>query len=170
MNLTKIMLTLVLLCCGCGTYQLDQKWLPLEELVERPGSGSFITTIGNKAYVTDLSDWLDEHPPGSVTFEAILLHEQEHAKRQLEYGLSEWIKRYRTDSLFRWREEQRGYYLQLNHLQDHGYAILFDKLAVVLSEEYGPNMILAGQMVSLEAARDWLYDVWNGFYHPDIGD
>jgi len=149
-------------------HPLDEKWRPLEDIRERPvvvqdwGSPTAITTVGRHAYVLDLKDWLDRHPSG-VRFDAVIRHEQEHSRRQLEMGTWLWIARYSYDKSFAWAEEQIGYYYQIKMLKDAGQVINVDGLAAAIAGYKN----LAGQIVEFEKARAWIREVLAGRWTPD---
>lgn len=148
-----------LLLSGCERpYRLDERWRPLVEVVERPralGGDVLATTIGTRVYVPDLDEWEEEFPEGSPQREALLLHEREHAVRQLRMGLGPWLARYLRDRRFMWQEEQRGWELQLRALMEAGAP--FDMQGVALSLSRYRN--LAGPMIDFAAALAWVQAV-----------
>lgn len=164
--MTRIWLLILLLSiCGCKTLDLDPKWAPLKHVKQSltlSPSSTGARTIGDTVYVRNLSKWLDAHP--EPLFTALLLHEQEHSKRQFAYdgGHWAWIGRYVTDTDFMWDEEQRGWYLQIKHARSRGAQIVVDKLAKSLSDYRN----LAGSMVSESDARAWINAVLSGAWHP----
>lgn len=149
-----------------GVHRVDPRFAPLEAVVERmtlPGfSDSALTTIGTKVYVVDLERWLQRHPPGSATYDAVLLHEQVHAQRQLAAGVDPWIQRYVHDRAFMWDEEQRGWYVELRHLQARGLTVNREGVARSLSKYKN----LAGAMVSYDDALAWTTAVLDGRWTP----
>lgn len=163
-----ILTLLLLLPLGCSSYDhmsLDPKWEPLEEIRERPdmlGNESMATTIGHTLYVEDLDKWLLLRPVGSGRFNAILLHEQLHAVRQLDTGVTAWVARYATDTDFMWEEEQRGWYLQLKELQRRGLQVDVGGTARTLHNYRN----LIGRMVHYEDAAQWVNDVLAGRWTP----
>src|SRR5262245_39648722 len=54
-----------------------------KNMVQAPG---LTTTHGTIAYTDDIYGWVKQFPYGSVQRDAILSHEQVHAKRQFEMG------------------------------------------------------------------------------------
>jgi hypothetical protein len=164
-----IVLLILLSLLGCSNLEhldLDPKWAPLDEIHERPdmlGFSSTTTTIGHTVYVADLDRWLLEHPVGSPLFDAVLLHEQVHAVRQLEHGVSFWIARYLTDAEFMWDEEQRGWYVELRHLRYRGLQV--DVGGVARNLHHYENL-LGQQMVSYEDAVVWVQAVLDGSWEP----
>ena len=163
-----ILLLLLLLPLGCANYEsmdLDAKWEPLETIRERPdmlGSDSQATTIGHTMYVEDLDDWLAQRPVDGPRFDAILLHEQVHAVRQLDAGVTVWLSRYVTDTDFMWEEEQLGWYEQLRELRRRGQQINVPGVANTLRNYKN----LAGRMVSYAEAVGWVEDVLAGRWTP----
>lgn len=109
----------VMLLAGCASGTLSPEWAPLERIRERPGDDRVVTTIGSTLYVSDLKRFNANRPVGSPERRALLLHEREHARRQLAYGLFSWLVRYLKDKNFRWEEEKAGYRLEIKHLQRH---------------------------------------------------
>src|SRR5690606_25002714 len=106
--------------------------------------------------------WLARHPPGSPPYEAVLLHEQVHAQRQVAAGVDPWIQRYLSDRAFMWAEEQRGWYVQLRHLRQRGLGV--DAAAVARNLTTYRN--LAGAMVSYDEALEWTRAVLEGRWAP----
>lgn len=149
-----------------GVHRVDPRFAPIEAIVERvplPGlSRTTATTVGTKVYVADLKGWLRRHPPGSALYDAVLLHEQVHARRQLAAGVDPWIERYLRDRAFMWDEEQRGWYVQLQHLRQQGLAIDAQAVARNLSKYRN----LAGAMVSYDDALTWTQAVLAGTWTP----
>lgn len=149
-----------------GELRLDPRWAPLEAIVERaalPGlSNTAATTIGTKVHVVDLAAWLKRHPEGSPRFDAVLHHEQVHARRQLAAGVDPWIARYLRDRAFMWAEEQRGWYEELRHLQARGLQVNPPGVAKVLSKYSN----LAGPMVTYDEALAWVQAVLAGTWRP----
>lgn len=146
---------------------LDDRWRPLEEIVERPrvfqdlGSSSVITTIGRYCYVRDLDEWVRAHPAG-ISFDSILRHEQEHARRQISTGTWLWVAHYAYDKDFAWDEEKIGYYYQITMLKNAGQSVNVDGIALALSKYKN----LAGQIVNFEDARAWIVEVLAGRWTP----
>lgn len=153
---------------GCTTSTpLDEKWLPLTEIVDRPGSDSWITTIGTKIYYAKVDEYLKKNPPGSIRFDSLLYHEQIHSKRQLDYGVKAWLFRYSHDTGFMWREEQLGWYAEILHRRSRGEVLYPEALAKTLSGYRNP---VFQQMVSYEDALQWVHDVFSGVWRPDADD
>jgi len=150
---------------GCNTFDLDERWRPLEKIVERPPmeSGDGIaTTIGTDVYMANLDAFLKKNPPGSVLFNSLLFHEQIHSKRQLKMGLTTWLSKYGIDIAFMWNEERLGWYASLKNLRRRGWQI--DVEAVARSLNNYKN--LRGAMVSYEDALQWARDVISGKWQP----
>ena len=151
---------------GCQPYTLEERWRPLEEVVERPAlhaSNTVSTTLGARIYVVDLGAWLKRFPPDSPEQEALLLHEREHAVRQLEAGLGSWLARYLNDRAFMWREEQVGWFLQLQRLRQAGRPVVPAVIAAVLADYRN----LSGRMVDYGEALAWVQAVLSGAWTPE---
>ncbi len=162
---TLIVSALLIFFTGCNTFQLDEKWEPLVEMVERPalknGDG-ITTTVGTRIYRADIDSYLEKNPPGSAQFDSLLYHEQIHSKRQLHTGLAVWLSRYGTDTAFMWKEEQLGYYAQIINLRKRGLTINIEGIARALSGYKN----FRGAMVSYEDAIVWVRDVVGGRWKP----
>ncbi len=176
--MTRFLLVFVLALTGCQTYDLGPEWSPLNQIVERPslpfaGDGAS-STVGTKVYVVDLDGWLKDFPPGSVEFEAILQHEQVHARRQFRYqGLpgelakTAWIARFVSDRKFMWEEERLGWFMEITHRQINGrwpsgWTV---RIAKALSSRY--KTITGKPMVSFDEAKAWIEDVLAGKWKPE---
>lgn len=160
---------LLVLAGGCNTHNLEKRWLPLEQLVERPGvpfvGDGVLTTTGPTVWVKDLEEFLKEWPPGSVNFEAVMLHEQAHAVRQGDLpGRLSWEASYLTDSSFRWKEEKIGWWFEIRHQVENGQEVYVANLAGTLSDKYKtPN---GTGMVEYEEAVEWINEVIAGRWYP----
>lgn len=149
-------------------HPLDAVWRPLVDVRERPsivrnvGSDTATTTVGRHCYVRDLEEWLTRVVPGSPKYLALMRHEQEHSRRQLDYGLFLWIARYSYDREFALLEEQIGYYYEITERRRLGNPMNVDVTAVVLSRYEN----LAGRLISFEDARAWILSVLNGTWSP----
>lgn len=171
MSATKALHTLLMLflflLSGCqGPYRLESRWRPLVEVVERPdvfGLDPTATTLGTRIYVSSLRDFLRQFPAGSTEHEALLLHEREHAVRQLQAGLGAWLTRYLNDTEFMWSEEQAGWARQLTHLQAAGRQLDVQAIALTLSRYRN----LSGPMVTLADALAWVREVLTGRWTPE---
>lgn len=151
---------------GAKVHRLPARYRPLTRIVGKAAfpfqSRTSISTIGDACYTPDLDGWLAKHPPGGPLFEATLLHEQVHAKRQIAAGVDDWIERYLHDRGFMWAEEQRGWYVQLKHLQRR--RLRLDTAAVGRNLSSYSN--LSGRMVDAATGRAWAEDVLAGRWHP----
>lgn len=150
------MVLLALLLAGCSGRQLelDKRWAPLERVVESSvWPKGRTTTIGPIVYTRDLADWEKTYPTGPRR-DAVLLHEQEHARRQAKAGLPKFLARYAREPKFMWEEERRGWALQLRHLASRGVGFNPDEVAAVLARY---KTLIGGEpMVSLAEARAWV--------------
>lgn len=152
-------LVLVLLTAGCGSIELGPEWLPLTHVKELPGTPRGVAvTKGDTVRVGDLVEWLSDHQEPVLS--AVLLHEQEHAKRQFAAGVSMWLKNYFSDPVFAWREEQRGWYLYLTHLRDRNVKV--DLSAVAKNLSGSPFL-----GVNHSEVLAWAESVWRGAWHPE---
>lgn len=162
-----LLLSLVIAVGGCsaGAHPLEARWAPLEVVLERPPllSPGATTTIGAQVYVADLDAWLRRYPDGSPAQEALLLHEREHSLRQGARGIGPWLRLYLNDRRFMWAEEQRGWYLELRHLQRSGRPIVAVEVATRLARYRN----LQGRMVSFADALAWVHDVLSGRWTPE---
>jgi hypothetical protein len=164
---TRAALAVVLALAGCsrGVLRLDPECAPLVEVVERPSlvfTDETTTTLGTRLYVADLAAWERRYPAGSVERAALLLHEQEHARRQLATGLGRWLGRYLNDRAFMWAEEQRGHALQLRHLARHGRPVNATAVAGTLHDYRN----LEGRMVGFAEALAFVQAVLSGTWTP----
>jgi len=149
-------------------HPLDAVWRPLEDVRERPnivrdvGSDTATTTVGRHCYVRDLDEWLARVVPGSAKYQALMRHEQEHSRRQLDMGLYLWIARYSYDRKFALLEEQIGYYWEITERRRLGNPINIQGTALVFSKYKN----LAGSLISFEEARVWILEVLAGRWTP----
>lgn len=145
---------------GCTTsYELDEKWAPLEAIVEAPGNSGWVTTIAPNVYVGDLEGFLKRRPVDSWQFNAIMGHERIHAIRQLNYGRAAWLARYLVDQDFRWHEEQLGWYFQIRNSRNVNANAIIDSL-----NKYNPRL------APLEDIARWVYDVIANVWRPEPGE
>ena len=152
---------------GCSTVmELEDKWSPLRFIKQSKtlAIGASARTIGDSFFVSDLKDWLEDHP--EPLFSAVVTHERVHSVRQLSYkkGLTAWIARYLTDKEFMWHEEQLGYYYHITYLHLHGGWIDVDSWADGLSG----YVSALGFMISKSDAKTWLESVVAGNWHPTL--
>lgn len=160
-----LLVAIVLAGCSADVIRLEPEWAPLAEVVQRPSlvfTDETSTTLGTRIYVADLDAWERRYPEGSVEREALLLHEQEHARRQLAAGLGRWLGRYLNDREFMWAEEQRGYALQLRHLARRGRPVNPSALAATLHDYRN----LDGRMVGFAQALAFVHAVIAGTWVP----
>lgn len=165
--MSRLLAGLCALLCGCSgqVLRLEPRWAPLVEVVERPAlvlSDEVSTTLGNRIYVVDLADWERRYPAGSPERDGLLLHEQEHARRQAAAGLGRWLVAYLDDPDVMWDEERRGWALELRHLQRSGRPVNPEKIAAIL---HGYRN-LRGRMVSQPAALAFVRAVLAGAPDP----
>lgn len=154
-----VILTLLAGCSSPGVMKLDEEWRPLERIVEGPDKllkPGQTTCLGTTLFVRDLADWVKLNPEGSVERKALLLHEQQHARRQIEYGLVPWLARYVGSPEFRWNEERIGWESEVVTLVRGGRQVDVEQFARILADEY---VHFGGRMISREDARLWLVSV-----------
>jgi hypothetical protein len=150
------------------SHKLNAEWRPLEDVRERPnivrnaGSKTASTTVGRHIYVHTLTDWLARYVPGTAKYKALLRHEQEHSRRQLEMGTFLWIARYSYDKKFALLEEQIGYYYEITERRRLGNPINIDGTALAFSGYKN----LAGKLISFADAKKWILDVLAGRWKP----
>ena len=166
--ITLLLLLLPMSAAGCARdhFSIDPEFRPLEEIRERPaglgGNDTTITTVGRTCYVIHLDDWLGLFPPGSVDFRSKMLHEQQHALRQQQDGLIDWLAHYETDTTWMWHEESLGWYYELRTLQAGGRPV--DAVAVASVLTSYRNMV--GKMVDFDTAKAWVEAVLQGRWQP----
>lgn len=150
------------------SHQLAMEWRPLKDIRERPwivedlGTDTAITTVGTHCYVKDLEEWLERVVPGTAKFKALMRHEQEHSRRQLDMGTFLWVARYSYDREFALLEEQIGYYYEITERRRLGNPINIDGTAVVLSRYRN----LVGSLITAGNAKKWILDVLAGRWLP----
>jgi hypothetical protein len=160
----------VLLMSGCAsTRAVDQKYLPLTTMSERPWYAAFlggtgtITTIGDTVYVSTLKRWDDKKERYPRRYDAVMLHEMTHSLRQFSSGTAEWISSYLSSKDFRWKEEQLGWYIELRKYKQYGFRINVEAVAKTLSE-YSPSL------TDYDTALQWTKDVVSGKWKPEAGE
>jgi hypothetical protein len=159
MRLFIVLVSLVMVGCNGPSYKLEDRWLPLERIQQTTDkliADNTTTTIGDTCFCNDLKQWLLDYPPGSVEFEAILLHERVHSTRQGSFaGKAEaWLADYVLNTKFRWEEEQLGWKEEITHLVQNGRYVNPQEVAIWLNKNYsGP---VGGRMVSFEVALAWV--------------
>lgn len=141
---------------------LPREFRPLERVVQRPGGGTTVTTVGTTVLVGDASDYTEEKIDSDPLIRAVLLHERVHAERQLDQGVAEWLATYLTDKDVAWAEEQLGWYVQIRELQRLGQPVNAQGVAKILSEYAHP----LGQIVEFYEALNWVNSVLSGQWHP----
>jgi len=173
-----LVIVLLTLSSGCASmlgsgnrrdeHPLAAEWRPLKSVRERPrivrdlGTDTSITTIGRHCYVKDLDEWLGRVVPESVKYKAIMRHEQEHSRRQLDMGLYLWLARYSYDRKFALLEEKIGYYYEITERRRLGNPINIDGTAVAFSRYKN----LAGRLITFAEAKAWILDVLAGRWTP----
>lgn len=167
----KYIISLLFLLVGCNSFDLDERWLPLKEIVERPSDpleiyDGFSTTIGSKVYRSNLDDFIKANPPNTIGFDMLMYHEQVHSKRQFKMGLYKWLASYLYDKKFMWYEEQLGYYTSFGYLRTFGFKPNKEATAMSLSKYRN----LTGAMVTYEEALEWLNSVFSGGWKPKEED
>jgi hypothetical protein len=169
----KLLLVLaVFLIGGCNgpVYKLEARWNPLvqvQQTTDRLITDHTTTTIGAVCFCNDLNQWLQDYPPGSVEYEAILMHERVHSIRQGSFdGQAEaWLAKYVAEPSFRWAEEQLGWAQEITHLVQNGRYVDPQEVATWLSQNYTDP--LGRPMVSEANALLWVQATINDAqYNP----
>lgn len=156
-----VLLSLALLLAGCNgaVLELDPRWHPLERIKESSlWPEGVATTIGDTVWTRSISALKAGHP--GPEWEALLLHEQEHAKRQAEAGLLIWLAQYGRDPDFMWLEESRAWAIELDYLRRHGV----DRRPEAVAEALSSYKTLIGnhRMIGYVDALKWARDVQAG--------
>jgi hypothetical protein len=163
---TTLAALLIFFLVGCNTHPIPDTFLPLEELVERPWPGSYITTINTSVWAENIEDYLNRKPEWSPLYVADMIHERIHAIRMGGwFGTGIFILQYGLSTDFMWEEECIGWYYQLMYLKSKGIVKDPTYTAVFLSIGYEN---ITGSMISLEDALRWVQDVYAGKWKPDI--
>jgi len=168
-----VVAAILVMCAGChgaptygSTRDIEPEYRPLKTISERPDmilNSDAVSTLGDTVYVVNLTDLLDSHPSGSVPYKALLLHEQEHAKRQEAVHMVGWLARYLTSADFMWSEESRGWYLELITLRNGGVNVNVPGVASFLASY---KTILGARMISRANAETWVTQVLSGQWTP----
>jgi len=152
---------------GGERYALPAKYAPLEAIVERPAipglSSTAATTLSPYVYVVDLEDWLADHPVGTPVFDAVMLHEQVHARRQEAMGVDAWRSEYLMSREFMWAEEQLGWYVHIQRLKRASRGRIVEE---AIARNLSKYRNLRGRMVDYDAALAWVKDVVAGRWRP----
>jgi hypothetical protein len=149
MRLFVLLLALLVSGCSAPQYKLGPEWEPLEKIVERDlplVSDTAVTTIGKTLYTTDLKKFLARD---AREVHGVLLHEQEHSRRQLDVGTLPWMWNYLINSDFRWEEEKAGWKLQIQFCDMMGLRHSSEYYASILSND-------GYDMVSYNEALEWV--------------
>ena len=153
--------------CSYKSIPIENKWYPLTKIVERPDipfvSPTLTITIANKVFVTDLEEWVEEHPPKSFSRQDTLAHEYVHAYRQNKYGLFVWLTLYSTNQNFKRKEEQLAYYVSIKRKMLRNEKVDIKHYVKSMSTHY------FGMMDEFDATL-WVIEVITGLWTPDPGD
>ncbi len=153
-----VLITALLPGCGGRSLELEARWRPLLEVKEAPfAPEGGAVTIGRTVYVQDLDELKAKEP---VRFDALMLHEQYHARSQKRVGLLKYSALYGTSAEFMAEEELPAWALQLEHLRGHGQAV--DVLSVARSLSGYKTVIGNHRMISLGDAERFVRDVLSG--------
>ena len=162
-----IFLLLCLSGCSVKYISLEEKWRPLEEVVERGKfpyiSDGITTTVGSKVFVSDIEKWQKQYPKNSDIYNDLLAHEYVHSYRQFKGDIYDWIGKYIKDKEFRLYEEQLGYYVDIKRKMARGWRIDISRYANALAEGYFG-------MISKKDALEWVNSVIMGKWKPQSGD
>jgi len=169
------LMSLTLGSTGCMTMdkKLDPVWESLEIPAEfRPlervrargnvASKSTLTTIGTTVYVYSLDRFRERYPFMGQRYQAVMRHEQEHARRQLKKGVILWTSKYLVDRDFMWEEEQIGWYYEIKERQRQGLGVIPEAIGETLSNYSN----LSGRMISAAKATAWVREVTSGRWTP----
>jgi hypothetical protein len=134
--------------------ELDDKWKPLEYLMDRKDEGKgfgWVETIEENVYIYDLETWLKFNPIGTLGFDALMLHEREHSRR-MGTGLFSWIwqLQYNSSKDFKWQEEEAGWEVELRHLLENGRTINVEAIV---------DSLMTYDMVDEDEAREWVQNI-----------
>ena len=160
-----VLITLfIMVGCNGPVYKLEDRWAPLvqvQQTTDKLIADHTTTTIGDTCFCNDLKQWLQDYPPGTVEYEALLLHEKQHSIRQgsFEGHAEAWLLKYAAEPSFRWAEEQIGWAQEITHLVQGGRNVIPEEVATWLSENYSDP--LGRPMVSYNDALVWVRDTIN---------
>lgn len=121
-----------------------------------------VMTVGENIFVNK-EYWEERFDPNSVQDQALMIHENEHAKRQFDMGVEIWLWRYIFSKSFRWQEEQAGIEAEWRWLyvtqgytppEGVGRAFFINRYSDFLVESYQG-------MVSKEEAMEWLVELFD---------
>lgn len=144
--------------CAGAELQIDG-YPPLRRVVELAAVPKGVAaTVGDTIYTRSIETLQESHPGHEWT--ALLLHEQEHAKRQAEAGLLIWLAQYGRDPDFMWLEESRAWAIELTYLRRHG----IDRRPEAVAEALSSYKTLIGnhRMIGYVDALKWARDVQAG--------
>ena len=168
MEIRVVLLTLILLFAGCNTHPIPDTFLPLEELVERPWSGSYVTTIHTAMWVENIEHYLETKPEGSPLYVGNMIHERIHSLRMGNwFGTISFVFQYVLSTEFMWEEESICWYYELMYLNSQNIIKPYAYTAAFLTTGYAN---ITGSMISPVDALRWVHDVFNGKWKPDISE
>jgi hypothetical protein len=107
--------------------------------------------VGHTLYV-DKDRWNSEIK-SAIDIQSALTHESVHAKRQEDYGVTDWIMDYVLSPDFRWIEESIAYTAEWKFILDHGYIFTEDSYKEFASSASGPDY---NGMISYQIAYDFM--------------
>ncbi len=165
---TTLAALLIFFLTGCKTHPIPDIFLPLEELVERPWSGSYITTLNTSVWTGDIKQYLDLKPEWSPLYVGNMIHERIHAIRMDGLlGTAIFVLQYAFSTDFMWKEEQICWYYELMYLKSKGIIKPSAYTAQFLATGYDN---ITGSMISREDALRWVKDVYAGKWKPGISE
>lgn len=111
---------LLLAACTTNVYKLDARWAPLTELREASWvADGMVTTLGGVGYVSGLDRYLEQYPPDTLHFNALMTHERVHATQERDLGGQFYVD-YAAFPSKRWEFESAAWSAEFRYYADHG--------------------------------------------------
>jgi hypothetical protein len=133
-----LLVLIALLSCApnpLNHYVLDSRWYPLQWIQRADWvEPDVVRTSIPILYTRSIEDFLAQP---DIERNALLLHEQHHAQKQLEYGLNYFNYLYTNDYGFRANEERAGWSLQIRYIIHKGGTVDPYSVATFMSTHYG---------------------------------
>ena len=144
--------------------EIPEEFRPLERVRARGNlaSKTTLTTVGRTVYVYSLDRFRERFPFMGPRYRAVMRHEQEHARRQLDRGVVVWTAKYLVDRDFMWEEEQIGWYYEIQERRRLGVGVSPEQIGETLSNYSN----ISGRMVSAAEATAWVREVLVGRWTP----
>ena len=149
-----IVLWAVFTLSGCSSQhmRLDPKWEPLTSIEQNSICPEHrIVAVGDTVYVRYLGDFLRRNAQ-KTRLEAVLVHEQVHARRQRTHPLGTfgWCIRYLFDKEFAAEEERVAYLAERAYLLARGKARDLEETTSILRSYW----VLTGRLWSRSEAKE----------------